>query len=282
MPLLFDTHAHIQDKPFQKNFEGLMDRMYDESVGRVVIPSSNLADARKAAALALDHEGLFCVLGVHPHDAKTWNEHSRQELIELVKETESRGKAKGRQRVVVGIGEAGLDYHYDHSPRHVQAMVYREQIEIAHELNLPLIVHEREAFLDSYTILEMSKADGLLELPFACHCFSGSPESAQRLLKLDCYFGFDGPITFKNAQQPRAALKSIPDDRYLLETDSPYLTPVPYRGKTNDPTKLHYIVEKAAEIRGKTYEQVLQENWDNACRFFRLDSDPNQDIIIRY
>ncbi len=282
MSLLFDTHAHLQERTFAADFEALLDEMYDAGVGRVVLPGSNLMDSRRAAELALQHEGFYCVLGVHPHDAKTWHRDSREELIRLVKETEERGRRMGRERVVVGIGEIGLDYHYDHSPRHIQAAVYREQIEIAHELGLPIVVHEREAFADSFTILEMAKADGILDLPFACHCFSGSPESAKRILKLDAYLGFDGPITFKNARKPIEALKAVPDDRYLLETDSPFLTPVPFRGKRNDPGKLEYIAEKAAEIRGKSYEEIVEENWQNACRFFRISPDPEKDIILRY
>ncbi|MDO5016236.1 MAG: TatD family hydrolase [Eubacteriales bacterium] len=278
-PLIFDTHAHLQDPDFRDDLDQLLENIAEAGVGRVVLPASDLEDSRRAAKLALSRPGLYCVLGVHPHEAKSWTPDSRQELIDLVKETQAQGRAMGREKVVVGIGEIGLDYHYDFSPRHIQAAVYREQIEIAQELNLPVIIHEREAFLDSFTILEMSKSDGLLQLPFACHCFSGSPESAKRLLKLNCYLGFDGPITFKKARQPQASLSVVPDDRFLLETDSPYLTPVPFRGQRNDPSMLHYIALKAAEVRNRSYETILAQNWDNACRFFGLDADPQKDIL---
>lgn len=279
-PLIFDTHAHLQDPDFRDDLDQLLEALAAAGVGRVVLPASDLEDSHRAAELALSRPGLYCVLGVHPHEAKSWTADSRQELIDLVQETQARGKAQGRDKVVVGIGEIGLDYHYDFSPRHIQAAVYREQIEIAQELDLPVIIHEREAFLDSFTILEMSKSDGLLELPFACHCFSGSPESAERLLKLNCFLGFDGPITFKKARQPRASLSVVPDDRFLLETDSPYLTPEPFRGRRNDPSMLQYIAQKAAEVRNCSYETILAQNWANACRFFGLDSDSSSDILL--
>lgn len=276
---LFDTHAHLQDEPFEADFNVLLVKLEQNRVGRVVLPGSDLPDSRKAAELALRHPGLYCALGFHPHEAASWTETSREELKELILETEAAGKAQGRERVVVAVGEIGLDYHYDFSPSDIQAKVYREQLELAAELNLPVVIHEREAFADSLEILRQAKKDGLLELPFDCHCYSGSVEGAELLLELGAYLGFDGPITFKNARKAPDVLASLPADRFLLETDSPYLTPVPFRGKRNDPSYLEYIARKAAEIRNSSYEEIVEQNWQNACRFYRLDPEKTSEII---
>lgn len=279
MALIFDTHAHLQDEDFNEDRLTLLDELVRKGVGRVVLPGSDLADSARACELALQHEGLFCVIGVHPHEAKSWHEGSREELISLFRRTEQEGRRLGRERVVVGIGEIGLDYHYDFSPRGKQAEVYRAQLEIAHELGLPVIIHEREAFQDSYNILKQAFDEGLLEIPAACHCYSGSLESSRLLLDMGFYLGFDGPITFKNAKKALEVLAEMPADRILLETDSPYLTPVPHRGKRNDPGYLPYIIEKAAELRGLSAEDMKKLNWENACRFFRLSSEDTKDVL---
>ncbi len=276
----FDTHAHLQDPDFAPDLDQVLENLVEAGVGRVVLPASDLEDSYRAADLALQHPGLYCVLGCHPHEAKSWTADSRREMADLIKKTEAQAQAQGREKVVVGIGEIGLDYHYDFSPRPLQAQVYREQIELAAELGLPIVVHEREAFEDSFNILAQAQAEGLLDIPMACHCFSGSVESAERLLKLGAYLGFDGPLTFKNSKKPKTVLAVIPEDRFLLETDSPYLTPEPLRGKRNDPSKLTYIAQEAAKIRQVSYESILEQNWHNACRFFGLDADPVKDILV--
>lgn len=268
---IFDTHAHLQDEAFKDDLPQLMEKLRQQGVARVVLPGSDLDDSERACEIALQYPELYAVIGVHPHEAKSWGPDSRERLIRLYRETEERGRALGRDRVVVGIGEIGLDYHYDFSPREQQAVVYRDQLEIAAELELPVVIHEREAFEDSYNIIQAAAADGLFVHPAACHCFSGSVESARLLSKFDFYFGFDGPVTFKNARKPLEVIASIPRDRILLETDSPYLTPVPFRGKRNDPGKLPYIEEKVAEVLELPVEEVRRLNWENANRFFLLD-----------
>lgn len=267
---LFDTHAHLQDEAFAEDLPQLLEDLRLQGVARVVLPGSGLDDSARACELALAYPGLYAVIGVHPHEASSWNEASRERLIELYRRTEAEGRERGRERVVVGIGEIGLDYHYDFSPRAQQAAVYRAQLEIAAELGLPVVIHEREAFADSYEMIRKAHKDGLFVRPAACHCFSGSVESARLLSEFDFYFGFDGPITFKNARKSLEVLQSIPRERILLETDSPYLTPVPHRGRRNDPGKLPLIEAKAAEILGLTPEEMRRLNWENACRFFGL------------
>ena len=277
---IFDTHAHLQDPDFVDDLPDLLQKLKAEGVGRVVLPGSNLKDSERACELALKVPGLFVVIGVHPHDSKDWNEQSRERLINLYEKTEAQAKQLGRSRIVVGIGEIGLDYHYDFSPRDQQAKVYREQIEIAHELNLPIVIHEREAFQDSWNILEQAHKEGLIELPAACHCYSGSKESGERLIDLGFYLGFDGPITFKNAKRPAEVFTWVPEDRFLLETDSPYLTPHPFRGKRNDPSKLLWIEEKAAELKDLSGQEIRRLNWENASRFFRLPLETDKDVLI--
>lgn len=278
----FDTHAHYQDEDFAEDREAVLGELAGAGVARVVLASSDLADSRKAAELALSRPGLFCVLGVHPHEAKSWNADSAAALRALIQETQERGRVLGREKVVVGIGEIGLDYHYDFSPRDVQAAVYRRQIELAHDLKLPFVIHEREAFLDSFTILEEAAQEGLLSYGFSCHCFSGSPESARRLLALGAYIGFDGPITFKNAKKPAAVTAMLPADRFLTETDSPYLAPEPLRGHRNDSRNLQYIVDKAAQLRQTDAAAIRAQAWENACRFYQLPLDSTHEVLPRY
>ncbi len=270
---IFDTHAHLQDPDFDEDREQLLEFLKAEGVARVVLPASDLADSEKALNLALAHPGLFCEIGVHPHEASSWvdgPEGSAEVLRRLFRRGCEESAALGRPNVIVGLGEIGLDYHYDFSPREVQKKVYRQQLELAAELGLPVIIHEREAFADSLAILQDAWRDGLLSIPGSCHCFSGSLEGSRQLLELGFYLGFDGPITFKKARKALEVLAEIPADRYLLETDSPYLTPEPFRGRRNDPSKIWQIAEKAAEIRGQSVEEILRQNWENACRFYRL------------
>lgn len=268
---LFDTHAHLQDPDFDRDRDELLCQLGEAGVARVVLPASDLEDSARLCRLALQYPILYAVVGCHPHEASSWTPQSAAELRSLIEKTEKEARRLGRQKVIVGIGEIGLDYHYDFSPRETQKAVYREQIELAHSLKLPIVIHEREAFSDSWQILKEAAEEGLLMNRFAVHCYSGSAESVALLLELgDCYFGFDGPITFKNAKRPLEALKAVPRDRLLIETDSPYLTPVPYRGERNDPRRLIEILKKASESLGVSEEELRQDLWSNSCRFFNL------------
>lgn len=279
MPLLFDSHAHLQDAEFADDLTDLLPQLAEQGVGKVILPGSSLTDSGRAAQVALAHPGLYCALGVHPHEASDWDDAAGAELTRLADQICEAGRQQGRDRVLVAVGEIGLDYHYNLSPPEIQKSVYYQQLELAHRLGLPVIIHEREAFADSYAILQRARAEGLLQQSFVCHCFSGGVKEAQMLLDLGGYLGFDGPITFKKSGAAPQVLRAIPADRYLLETDSPYLSPEPCRGRRNDPGKLTYIAKKAAEIRRVDYATILEESWQNACRLFQIDPSGDRAIL---
>lgn len=269
----FDHHAHLQDEAFAADVEAVIARAQAAGVERIVLSSSSIEDSRQAIDLALGHPGLFVAAGCHPHEAKDFAAQGGVEALrQLILESNARAAAAGRLPVVVAVGEIGLDYYYDHSPRDIQAEVYKAQIELAHELGLPFVIHEREAYQDNLTILQAAAAKGLLlpELPAVCHCYSGSPEGAEALLKLGLMLGFDGPLTYKNARKAPDVVKAMPFDRLLIETDSPYLTPVPFRGQRNESLKVILVALEVAQLLGLTLADVAEQTWQNACRLYRL------------
>ncbi|HHV42759.1 MAG TPA: TatD family hydrolase [Clostridiaceae bacterium] len=269
----FDTHAHLQDKPFDKDRGEVMDRAEAAGVGLVLLPGSSLADSKKSCALALEDPRYVVAVGVHPHEAKHYTDATHEQLRKLVCETNARAREMGRGPVVVAIGEIGLDYHYEHSPRAVQSEVYYRQLTLAHELKLPLIIHERESARDNYAMLTRAAADGLLadSEPGVIHCYSGSLESSRLLLKLGFYLGFDGPITYKNARRSHEVIRECPKDRLVIETDAPYLTPEPFRGKRNEPSYLPYIGAKVAELWNLPLDETAGHLTENGLRLFGID-----------
>jgi TatD DNase family protein len=270
----FDSHCHLQDERYAGDLEEVLARAKAQGVEDILLAASNVEDAGVACKLALRY-GLYCSAGVHPHDAKSWNDKSGAELKMLIAEANGEAKSQGRDRVVVAIGEIGLDYHYDFSPRDVQRSVFRKQLELAHETGLPLIFHMRESFADFYDILKQAEADGILLKQDAgvMHCYSGSKESAKLLSSFNLLFGFDGPLTFKNAKKPVEVVESLPLELLLLETDAPYLTPVPHRGKRNEPSYLPLIGQVMAEVKGVSAETIAEVTRSNARRLFRLEDN---------
>lgn len=273
MTLWFDTHSHLQDDDFDKDFQQVLERARDQGVTRILLAASNEEDAEKACQLAVEEPMLYAAVGVHPHDAVTWDDQSAARLKRLVMETNQRALLAGRNRAVVAVGEIGLDYHYDHSPRPVQGQVFRAQMELAHELDLPLVIHMREATAPLLDMLEQAHRDGLFSAEHPAgviHCYSGSAETLPALLELGFMIGFDGPLTFKNARKPLEALAALPPDRLVLETDSPWLAPAPYRGKRNEPSYLPLIGHKAAQVLGLSVRELARQTTHNAQRLFRI------------
>jgi TatD DNase family protein len=261
--IFFDSHAHLQDEAFAADWRQALDRAAAAGVGRVLLPSTNLEDSRRAIKLASQDARLYCAVGCHPHEAASYGPADTEGLQRLA--------ADYRGSPVVAIGETGLDYHYDFSPRPVQQAVFRQQLDLAFECRLPLIIHEREATADCLQILQQQAAAGrMLPSPGVFHCFSGSPETAVILLELGFYIGVDGPVTFKNARKNLEVIRHCPHDRLLLETDSPYLTPVPYRGQRNEPAHLPLIAAIVAAIWGQPLVEVARITTANACRVFGL------------
>ena len=253
--MLFDTHAHYDDERFDEDREQLLASLTEKGVGLVVNPGITLETSRMAVEMAHRYDHVYAAVGIHPENCHDFVPQQIEALRELAKEEK-----------VVAIGEIGLDYYWEENPpRELQQEVFRAQLALAQELDLPVIVHDREAHGDTLQIVqEFPDVRGVF------HCYSGSPEMAQELLKMGWYLGFDGPITFKNARRAPEVAAVTPLDRMLVETDSPYLTPVPYRGKRNDSTYVHLVAEKLAQWKGVSTEEMEQSTWDNGKRFFGI------------
>ena len=251
---MIDSHAHLNDRAYQNDVADVIARAEAAGVDAIINVGYDLASSRKAVDLAERFPGLWAVVGLHPHDAKDWTEELGDSLRELTKHPK-----------VLALGEAGLDYHYDHSPRDVQRSVFREQLALARELKLPLVIHSREATKDTLDLVSEYP-----DVPCLLHCYSGSLETARIYGEMGHYFSFGGPITFNNAHKLRDVVAGIPLDRILLETDCPYLTPHPYRGKRNEPARLPLVAEKLAEIHGCSLEEVVQQTVENTRTFFGL------------
>ena len=255
MPIL-DTHAHYDADQFASDREAVLTALPAAGVGLVVDPGCDVASSREAAALAARFDHVYAAVGIHPEDCAGCTDADFDAIRELC-----------RREKVVAVGEIGLDYYWkENPPRDFQEQVFRRQIELALELDLPVIIHDREAHGDSLRIvLDYPGLRGVF------HCFSGSPEMAQELLKRGWYLGFDGPITYKNAKRAPEVAAITPLDRIVIETDAPYMAPVPFRGKRNDSRLLPYVVEKLAEWKGVTPEEMTDITWQNGKRLFGLE-----------
>ncbi len=254
MPL-FDTHAHYDAEQFDEDRETVLASLPQSDVGLVVNPGCDLATSRVAVSLAEKYDYIYAAVGIHPEECGGTTPEDLEQIRELA-----------RHPRVVAIGEIGLDYYWEENPpKEEQQAVFRRQLELAQELNLPVIIHDREAHGDSMDIIrEYPEVRGVF------HCFSGSPEMAQELLKRGWYLGFDGPITYKNARRAPEVAAITPLDRIVIETDSPYLSPVPNRGKRNDSRNLPYVVEKLAEWKGVTPEEMERITWENGRKLYGL------------
>ncbi len=254
--MLFDTHAHLDDRAFDPDREALLESLPDRGLALVMNPGCSLESSRNAVALANRYDYIYAAVGSHPDAA--------DEVCEEVLE-EYRKLCKLNPRVKA-IGEIGLDYHYEDIPRDQQKRAFRLQLELARELALPVIVHERDAHEDGMQIVknEFPTVRGVF------HCYSGSAEMARQLVELGWYIGFTGVLTFKNARKAMETAQSIPLERIVLETDCPYMAPVPHRGKRNDPGYLGFMAEKLAEIRGLSLEEIRRITLENGRRLYRI------------
>ena len=253
--MLFDTHAHLDDRAFDTDREELLAALPQQGLGLVMNPGCSLSSSRNASALAEKYPYIYAAVGSHPDAADEVNEEVLEEYRKLCKLNPK----------IKAIGEIGLDYHYEDIPRELQQKAFRAQMALAAELNLPVIVHEREAHEDGISIVEEFPA-----VTGVFHCYSGSAEMAKWLVNQGWYIGFTGVLTFKNARKAIETAQSIPIDRIVLETDCPYMSPEPFRGKRNDPGKLYRMAEKLAEIRGLSLEEVHQITMENGKRLYRI------------
>ena len=254
--MLFDTHAHMDDRAFDEDRHELIAELPGQGVGLVMNPGCALASSRNADALSRQYDFVYAAVGSHPDAADEVNEEVLEEYRKLCK-LNSKIKA---------IGEIGLDYHYEDIPRELQLKAFRAQMALAAELDLPVIVHEREAHADGMAVVdEFPMVKGVF------HCYSGSAEMAKELVKRGWYIGFTGVLTFKNAKKAVEVASQIPLDRLVLETDCPYMAPEPFRGKRNHPGYLYRMAEKLAEIRGMSVEDIHRITMENGKRLYRMD-----------
>ena len=252
--MLFDTHAHMDDRAFFEDRDEILQGLSAKGVGLVMNPGCSLDSSRNAVALAEQYDFVYAAVGSHPDVADEVNGEVLEEYKKLCK------LAK-----VKAIGEIGIDYHYEDIPRDLQLRAFRMQMELAREVDLPVIVHEREAHEDGMAVVrEFPDVTGVF------HCYSGSAEMARQLVDKGWYIGFTGVLTFKNARKAIETAQSIPIDRIVLETDCPYMAPVPHRGKRNDPGYLCHMAEKLAEIRGLSVEEIHQITTENGKRLYRI------------
>ena len=253
--MLFDTHAHMDDHAFDEDRAELLENLPNQGIALLMNPGCSLASSYNTAKLSQEYDYIYAAVGSHPDVADEVNEDVLEEYRKLCKLNPK----------IKAIGEIGLDYHYEDIPREIQLRAFRMQMELARELNLPVIVHEREAHEDGMKVVEEFP-----DVTGVFHCYSGSAEMAKELVKKGWYIGFTGVLTFKNARKAIEVAASIPLDRIVLETDCPYMSPEPFRGKRNDPGKLYRMAEKFAEIRGLTVEEIHNITTENGKRLYRL------------
>ncbi len=252
--MFFDTHAHLHDEAFAEDLDALFDSFKDSKVAYVLNAACSIASSIKTTELCEKYAILFGSCGVHPDAAESFDAASVDTLASLSKHPK-----------ICAIGETGLDYYYDDVPRDKQKVAFEAQASLAYELKMPIIVHDRDAHADCLAVLK--KFPGIQAV---YHCFSGSVEYARELVKLGFFFSFGGAVTFKNARRAPEVLKNIPHEHVMLETDCPYMAPVPFRGKRNHPGLIPHTAAKIAELWGTSAEEVGRITTENALRFFRI------------
>lgn len=254
--MLFDTHAHLNAEQFEEDLGEVIERAQQEGVTNMVIVGFDRPTITRAMELVEEYDFMYACIGWHPVDAIDMTDEDLIWIEELSKHPK-----------VVAIGEMGLDYHWDKSPKDIQKEVFRKQIRLAKKVGLPIVIHNREATADIVEILREEKAE---EVGGIMHCFSGSVEVAEECLQMNFYISLGGPVTFKNARKPKEVAEAIPLDKLLIETDCPYLAPHPYRGKRNEPSYVKLVAEQIAEIKGISYEEVALKTTANAKKLFGI------------
>ena len=252
--MYFDTHAHYDDQRFDPDRGEILSRMAGAGVELIVDPASDIASAKTAQSIAREYGFVYFAAGVHPHEASEAGDNYLDEI-----------RALSRDAKCVAVGEIGLDYHYDFSPREVQRRVYAEQLALSLELHKPVIIHEREAVQDNLDILKTHPG-----VRGVVHCYSGSWETARVLLDMGFYLGFTGVVTFKNARRVLEVVEKMPLERMVIETDSPYMAPVPHRGERNSSLLVHLVAEKIGELRGMETAEVARITMENGRRLYGI------------
>ena len=265
MEAIVDSHCHLDFPELAKDLDGVMDRAAEAGVHLMVTISTRVRRFEQILKIAESYDQVYCTVGTHPHNAAEEPDVTAEELVALANHPK-----------VVGIGEAGLDYHYDNSPREAQAAGFRVHIEAARQTGLPLVIHSRSAEEDTASILEEEMSKGAFK-PLL-HCFSSNMDLARRGLAIGAYVSLSGILTFKSAEEIRRSAALTPMDRLLVETDAPYLAPVPHRGKSNEPAFTRHTLECLADVKGVSADEMARATFDN---FFRLFSKVPRPEIFR-
>lgn len=254
--MLIDTHVHLNADQYDEDLEEVMERAKEAGVKKMVVVGFDRKTIERTMSLIEQYDNVYGVIGWHPVDA-----------IDCTDEDLAWIESLSAHEKIVGIGETGLDYHWDKSPHDVQKAVFKKQIALAKRVQLPIIIHNREATEDCIEIL---KSESAHEIGGIMHAFSGNEADADTIIDMNFYVSLGGPVTFKNAQEPKDIAVHVPIDKLLIETDAPYLAPHPYRGKRNEPAYVKLVAEKIAELRGITYEQLATQTTKNAEAFFGI------------
>lgn len=258
--MIFDTHTHYDDEQFKEDRDALLLSLKEQGVEAIANMGASMRGAKDSVALAKQYPFVYAAVGIHPDHAKDLNEEEFAVLSALAAEDK-----------VVAIGEIGLDYYWDSTEREEQKYWFKRQLELAEQLELPVVIHSREAAADTLEIMKEAYQQSGKKLTGVIHCFSYGVEMAQEYLKMDFFLGVGGVATFKNGRKLKEVIEAAPLEKMVLETDCPYLAPVPFRGKRNSSEKLHYVVAAIAEIKGITEEEVERVTWENACKLYRLE-----------
>ncbi|MCK1976666.1 TatD family hydrolase [Jeotgalicoccus huakuii] len=254
--MLIDTHVHLNAEQYNEDLDAVIDRARDNGIEKMVVVGCDRESIERTMEMIDEYDDIYGVIGWHPVDAIDCTDDDLRWIEELSKHEK-----------IVGIGETGLDYHWDKSPKDVQKELFRKQIALAKRVNLPIIIHNRESTADCVEILKEEDAH---EVGGIMHAFSADERTADEIIAMNFYVSLGGPVTFKNAQLPKDIAVHVPLDRLLVETDAPYLTPHPYRGKRNEPAHVKLVAEKIAELRNISYEALGQATTENAERLFNL------------
>ncbi|MGM9928012.1 MAG: TatD family hydrolase [Bacillus sp. (in: firmicutes)] len=255
--MLFDTHVHLNAEQYREDLEEVIERAQSSGVSNMVVVGFDRPTIVKAMELVEKYDFLYASVGWHPVDAIDMTE---EDLI-WIEELAAHPK-------VVALGEMGLDYHWDKSPKDIQKEVFRKQIALAKRVQLPIIIHNREATQD---IIDILREEGAAEVGGIMHCFSGSAEIAQECMQMNFYISFGGPVTFKNAKKVKEVAAAIPLEHLLIETDCPYLTPHPFRGKRNEPAHVKLVAEEIAMLKNLSFDEIARVTTENAKKLFGID-----------
>ncbi len=249
---MIDTHTHLTDRQYRNDVSEIIDRAVDSGLNTIITIGSNLDDSKQCLELALKYSTILASVGIHPHQAKLWTADARNELFSL-------------GRYAIAIGEIGLDYYYTFSEKWEQKRAFIEQLSVALDLHKPVIIHCRDASDDLFDIIRRTEFQALSGV---IHCFSGTKSEAMQLIRLGWYLSFNGILTFKNSRSIQDILSSLPIDRILIETDCPYLTPMPHRGKRNEPMHVRHVYEKIIQLRNIEFDFLKHSHRMNCQKLF--------------